>query len=79
MLRPETNDTAAAGIAKNHSEPRDIIAKAGFLRLPEEQAEAFLAAIVEHSTDAIYSFDVGGTVLTWNPAAERLFGYSSRG
>lgn len=78
MLRPETNDSAEAGIAKDHSEPRDIIAKAGFLRLPEEQAEAFLAAIVEHSTDAIYSFDVGGTVLTWNPAAERLFGYSSK-
>lgn len=78
MLRPETNDTAEAGIAKNHSEPRDIIAKAGFLRLPEEQAEAFLAAIVEHSTDAIYSFDVGGTILTWNPAAERLLGYSSK-
>jgi PAS domain S-box-containing protein len=78
MLRPETNNSAEADIATNHSEPRDIIAKAGFLRLPEEQAEAFLAAIVEHSTDAIYSFDVGGIVLTWNPAAERLFGYSSK-
>ncbi len=77
MPPPETKDSPEARAAKNHSEPREIIEKAGFLQLPQGQAEALLAAIVEHSTDAIYSFDVGGRVLTWNPAAERLFGYSS--
>jgi PAS domain S-box-containing protein len=78
MLLPETKNCYEASPAKNHPGPRTIIEKAGFLQLPQEQAEAFLAAIVEHSTDAIYSFDVQGTVLTWNPAAERLFGYSSQ-
>lgn len=57
--------------------PREVIRKAGFAQLPRDEAEAVLAAIVEHSTDAIYSFDCDGIVLTWNPAAERLFGYSS--
>ncbi len=40
-----------------------------------EEAQSWLAMIVESSDDAILSKDLAGTVLTWNAGAQRLFGY----
>lgn len=42
-----------------------------------ELAALRLAAIVEGSDDAIVSKNLNGIVMTWNPGAERIFGYSA--
>jgi PAS domain S-box-containing protein len=36
-----------------------------------------MAAIIEYSDDAIISKTVDGTIATWNPGAERMFGYAA--
>jgi PAS domain S-box-containing protein len=47
-------------------------------RRREEGERLRMAAIVEASADGIYSYSLDGIVTSWNPGAERLYGYSAK-
>ena len=46
-------------------------------RRAAEEAQRFLAAIVESSEDAIVAYTPAGIILTWNRGAETIFGYTA--
>ena len=48
------------------------------VRRKAEDAAARLVAVVEGSSDAIVTTRLDGVVLTWNAAAERIFGWSAQ-
>jgi PAS domain S-box-containing protein len=42
-----------------------------------EEANAYLAAIVSSTSDAVLSFSLDGTIRSWNRGAEQIFGFTA--
>lgn len=43
-----------------------------------ELAQSFLGSLIEFADDAIISKNLDGIITSWNPAAEKLFGYAAK-
>ncbi|SON56088.1 Phytochrome-like protein cph1 [Hartmannibacter diazotrophicus] len=71
-MQQETAQKTAA-LSKEVEEHRATI---GALRRKSEQ-ESLLSAAVESSEDAIVLLDLDGRITHWNPACQRLYGYSA--
>ncbi|MGA2155692.1 MAG: PAS domain S-box protein, partial [Bryobacteraceae bacterium] len=84
MIRRQAGRTRAKPSARASSgapvRKQELLLEVEALRQRLEEAEgasAYLAAIVNSSDNAVFGRDLDGTILTWNPGAERIFGYSA--
>jgi PAS domain S-box-containing protein len=69
----------AIAVRDEHGEVASYLGTADDItaRRDEERERQALAALVRASTDAIIGKDLDGVITSWNPGAERIYGYSA--
>ena len=70
-------EAAISHVVVNNQSLMTVILRDSGLRLADIAQQSHQAIIVATSTDAIVGTALDGTVNSWNPAAERLFGYTA--
>jgi hypothetical protein len=68
-------DRHATGVAAQIARLDDLSPELGETLQRLHDRERFLAALVDSSSDAIFSKDLDGRIRSWNQAAVRLYGY----
>ncbi len=73
-------DTTIVPFLNEQGKPRQYVAIRADItdRKCAQESAARLAAIVESSGDAIVGKDLRGVVTSWNPGAEKIFGYRAQ-
>jgi len=77
MGSDRTASPEPGGLPEQLTRCRDELAAAEAQKRRLEAERIHLAAIVEGSRDAIWSWTPDGTIVRWNAAAQRLFGYAA--
>ena len=67
-------DPSERDLLRMFSESVALVVRNANLHRELSEAKAFLENLIQSATEAIVAVDPAGRVVTWNPAAERMFG-----